>query len=263
MITATFEQYPAADFARPETGPTMTRLTAVELRKMVDTRAGFWLLAAGGLIGAAGVAIAVLPATASNPSLDSIFTSSSAATRSLLALLGILTVTSEWKQRTALTTFTQVPVRGLVVTAKLAAAICLSGLFLLVSLLLALIGNLLVPALQQSGGNWSLPIATLGAALLAGVLSAVMGVAFGMVLLNTAPAIVTYLLLPSIVAAVLALVPGLSTTGNWLSMSNVTGTALATHAGPETWAHLLAASLLWVALPLVLGTWRMLHAEVK
>lgn len=44
-----------------------------------------------------------------------------------MPVVGILLVTSEWSQRTAITTFTLVPQHGRVLTAKLLAALVLSA----------------------------------------------------------------------------------------------------------------------------------------
>ena len=80
-----------------------SRLVRVELRKMADTRAGFWLLIAIGLITAA--IIGDLPALAARrPATFLNFMGATATPQGfLLPVLGILLVTSEWGQRTALT----------------------------------------------------------------------------------------------------------------------------------------------------------------
>jgi ABC-2 type transport system permease protein len=103
-------------------GPTLGRLVAVELRKMIDTRAGFWLLVSNALIAVASVVVRLIWSPAEEQTLAHFFSATVEATSVLLPVLGILAVTSEWSQRTALTTFTLVPRRERVIAAKLVRA---------------------------------------------------------------------------------------------------------------------------------------------
>ena len=91
--------------------PTFPRLTLVELRKMVDTRAGFWLQ----LI-VAGLTLTVVTLFCIFGDTDELifrdmFALAVFPASLLLPIVGILLVTSEWTQRTALITFTLVPKR--------------------------------------------------------------------------------------------------------------------------------------------------------
>src|SRR4051794_1951038 len=99
----------------------MPRLTLVELRKLADTRSGLWLLIVIGLA-AAGTAVIMLAAAPDDQqTFQALFTFGAVPAAVLLPVLGILSMTSEWSQRTALTTFTLTPARGRVVVAKLFA----------------------------------------------------------------------------------------------------------------------------------------------
>ena len=81
---------------------------------MVDTRAGKWLL---------GLTVLLASAASSRPDrrrgsmADSYLTAPSLASV-LLPVVGVLLVTSEWSQRTALLTFVMVPDRNRVALAK-------------------------------------------------------------------------------------------------------------------------------------------------
>src|SRR4029079_4926859 len=91
---------------RPDRGAgmTTTRLTAVELRKATDTRAGFWLqLTTAGFTLAAVVILLVI--SARHPTLADVLSVAVQPAGVLLPIVGILLVTSEWSQRTALITF--------------------------------------------------------------------------------------------------------------------------------------------------------------
>jgi ABC-2 type transport system permease protein len=116
----------APRLAGADSRPRITRLTAVELRKMTDTRAGFWLLATIGLLYAALAVIMLFAADPADLTFRNLFQLMMIPSGVLLPVLGILAVTSEWTQRTALTTFTLVPERSRVAVAKLLAAVALA-----------------------------------------------------------------------------------------------------------------------------------------
>ena len=91
-----------------------TRLVGIELRKMVDTRAGMWMLVVMATIGfliAGGLVIWGQGGEdhAFSTFLGFIFM----PMVMLLPIMGIMSATQEWSQRTGLATFTLVPRRGL------------------------------------------------------------------------------------------------------------------------------------------------------
>src|SRR4051794_12207545 len=136
--------------------PTFGRLTLVELRKMVDTRAGFWLqLIVAGLMLVA-VTLFCLFGETQDLILRDMFALAVFPAGLLLPIVGILLVTSEWTQRTALITFTLVPRRMRLMAAKLAAGVVLGVIAVVVALVVAIVAILAV------GGGW-----TMGAAVFA------------------------------------------------------------------------------------------------
>ena len=240
-----------------------TRLVRVEIRKMVDTRAGLWLLIAIGAITALVVVLALINARSEERTYQTFLAASAIPESFLLPVLGIMLVTGEWGQRTAMTTFALVPRRGRVVAAKLGAAIVLGlgaiALALALAALAALVGG--------AGDPWrDITAAYLGQAVLRQLLVVLMGFGFGLLLRNTPAAIVVYFALSMrIVFGLLSafwksaqpvwdwIDPG--TTQDPLSTPGaMTGTA---------WAHLAVASLIWIAVPLAVGWWRMSRVEVK
>src|SRR3954452_22362380 len=76
--------------------PGLARLTRVELRKMYDTRAGFWLLFSGVLLCVATALITVLSGSDDTHNLSTTFNTSAQAINVLVPIVGILLVTSEW-----------------------------------------------------------------------------------------------------------------------------------------------------------------------
>src|SRR6478672_3653848 len=112
--------------ARTFSRPGLRRLTMVELRKMVDTRAGFWLQLS---VLALTVLVVVLSAVLGHNddhTLADFLKNSVQPASVLLPIVGILLVTSEWSQNTTLTTFALVPQRSRVIAAKVLASLVLS-----------------------------------------------------------------------------------------------------------------------------------------
>jgi hypothetical protein len=132
--------HPAPVVSRSHERPGLARLTAVELRKMTDTRAGFWLQLAVVLLTVAVVAVVCLFGNAQDQTLRGMLSIAVAPASVLLPIVGILLVTSEWSQRTGMMTFALVPRRGRVVAAKLLASIVLSLVALALCVVVAVVG---------------------------------------------------------------------------------------------------------------------------
>ena len=102
-----------------------TTLLDVERRKLTDTRSGRGLLAA-----TVAAAAAVLVWKVTHAEIETSFDNYSAGVATMVAfltpLIALLAMTSEWTQRTALTTFTLAPRRFPVLAAKYVAAVLLS-----------------------------------------------------------------------------------------------------------------------------------------
>jgi ABC-type transport system involved in multi-copper enzyme maturation permease subunit len=108
-------------------GIPFSRLLRIEWGKATDTRAARWLL-----VLAAASTIGVLLAPMLRPSsVDQTYTSylgfAAVGLTILLPVVSILTLTSEWSQRTVLTTFTQEPRRTRVINAKVTVSLLLAG----------------------------------------------------------------------------------------------------------------------------------------
>jgi hypothetical protein len=240
----------------------LVRLTTVELRKLADTRAGLWLLIVIGLGAAATAAILLAAAPEAEQTFSGFFMFGLLPAGVLLPVLGILSMTSEWSQRTALTTFALVPNRGRVIAAKLAAAVIIAIAATVATAGIAAVGNLIAIALDGAGG-WSIGAAALGQAALLQVIFVLMGSAFGALLLNSPLAIVVYFALPTLWTVLGEMVRWLHDAAQWLDL-NVTSAAL-TEPGMTSgqWARLGTSVALWVLVPLVTGTVRVLRREVS
>jgi len=244
----------------PLTRPGLGRLTRVELRKMVDTRAGFWLLFTVGALTVIAVILLMLVGNAEDHDLRDMLSVAVAPSSILLPVVGILLVSSEWSQRTALITFTLVPHRPRVLGAKLAAAVVLSIVALVFCLVIAVLGTAIsAPGLAHS---WSLPVGFLFQVALFLVTSLITGVAFGALFLSSAPAIVLSFVLPLGWAA-LGSIRWFNDAAQWLDTTRTTAHMAERTLSGDEWAKFGTSMALWLVLPLAIGLFRIAKGEIR
>jgi ABC-2 type transport system permease protein len=240
--------------------PGLARLTYVELRKMTDTRAGFWLQLL--VVGLTVVAIVALSLTGSDAdrTLQTQFEVAVQPSSLLLPIIGILLVSSEWSQRTGMITFSLVPNRMRVMAAKLLAGVVVAVIALAGSLAIAALGAAF--SAPDTAGAWSLPGEIFGQTAFVLVTGMLGGIAVGALLLASAPGIVFYFAAPLGFAAFVSL-PFLRDTAPWVdsvrSMAPLTEEAL---SGTE-WARVGTTLTLWLLLPLLIGLWRVHRGEIR
>jgi ABC-2 type transport system permease protein len=240
--------------------PSLARLIRVELRKMTDTRSGFWLqLAVLGLT-ALTVVIVALAGHESDHSLREMLSAAIQPASILLPVAGILLVTQEWSQRTGLITFALVPDRRRVIAAKLGAGVVLALAAALVAIVFSAIGT--AATSPDIPNAWSLPVGLLGQDLLNVVTSMITGVAFGAALLASAPAIVLYFGLPAVWSA-LGTISFMQGIANWLDASQTLSPLTEEVLTGKQWAQALATLVLWMLVPLAIGVWRVARSEVR
>jgi ABC-2 type transport system permease protein len=259
--------------ANPTSGPTSTldisstskvplsRLIKVEMRKMVDTRAGLWLIIAIVAITALITIIFFFAASDDERTFINYMGIMATPQGFLLPVLGILLITQEWSQRTGMVTFTLEPHRAKVITAKVVAAL----LFGLAAVLLAIVFATLATAVSGAPGAWqNIGVDDFAKFTLLQVTGVLQGLAFGLIFLNSAAAIVTYFVVPIAFSIVASIWAALSDIQPWVDLGTsqqplFSGQSL---SGDE-WAQLATGTLIWVVLPFVIGLWRVLRAEVK
>src|SRR5215210_2160430 len=111
----------AIDTNRP--GVPLGRLVKVELRKMFDTRSGFWLMMSIAIVATLATIGCILFVPDRNLEYSVFGAAVGFPMAILLPVIAVLAVTGEWSQRTGLITFTLAPHRGQVILAKALAAI--------------------------------------------------------------------------------------------------------------------------------------------
>jgi hypothetical protein len=239
--------------------PGLGRLIAVELRKMVDTRAGFWLQVATVAITVVAVLVRSAVGDAADHTFASVLTVGLFPAAVLLPIAGILLVTSEWSQRTGMITFALVPVRSRVLGAKLVASLVLALAMLVMSLGVVAVG--VVVASPGVDRTWSDVVPLIGQSAVYLTTGMIVGVAFGAVLLASAPAIVVLFALPITWTAVASL-SFFADSAPWLDTRLALGPFTREVVNATQWAHAGAALALWMLLPLLIGTWRITRREV-
>lgn len=247
----------------------LSRLVGVELRKAIDTRAGFWF--ATSIVGlvCAVLLIYTLAAPDGSKNLDDMLPIAGGVLGYFLPILIIMLVTSEQSQRNGLVTFTLEPQRSRVVAAKFLAGIGLGAVVMVLAALLSVVFTGLGAA---TGGSpdWSVDGNLLfNGFVLANLIGIFVGFAIAMLLMNTPAGIVVYfaysLILPIAAGVLSALSSGFEKVAPWIEFNTAQAPLLTGDFQPsgEEWAQFATAGFLWLVVPLVLGTLRLLRIEFK
>lgn len=242
------------------TAPRMPRLTAVELRKMIDTRSGFWLQVTVVAITVLAVVILDLVGHQSDQTLRSMLNLAVQPASVLLPVMGVLLVTSEWSQRTTLITFSLVPHRSRVVAAKYAASVLLSLAALVVAFIVAIAGTAI--AAPNVADVWALPIGLLAQIVVVLTTGMMGGVAFGAVALASAPAIVALFVMP-VVTGALGAIHALDGVARWTDPTHTLAPMTEHVMSATEWAQAGTTLALWLMLPMLIGLWRIARSEVS
>jgi ABC-2 type transport system permease protein len=250
-----------------------TRQVGVELRKMVDTRAGLWLMITIAVMTALFVVLLFIFGDSGATDQRTFFNflgTTSTPQGFLLPVLGILLVTSEWSQRTALVTFTLTPRRGFVIAAKTVAALVIGLVAMAVAMGFAAIAAVIADAPGAFDGFGASDIASFALVQALGVLQ---GLAFGLLFLNSAVAIVVFFVVPIVFNVLVNLISWLRDAAPWIDLNTAqtpfigidtqTGQPIDTAIDAEAWAHLATAVGIWIVLPIAIGMWRVFRSEAK
>lgn len=245
------------------------RLLRSELRKSIDTRAGRWTIVMTVLFAAAVMLLQVVALTTEGlpVRLGTMLQSTPYTTGVLLPVVGILLVTGEWSQRTAVVTFVVEPRRGRVLLAKALAGVVIALVVAALVLLVAVVCNLLAALLSGDPASWDLGGVSLPGYAVVQVVSMLSGFALAALLLNSAAAVVVFfvysLVLPPVFGLSSFLLDWVRELRPWTDFAASREGLLTWSLEGEEWAHLATSGGLWLLLPLVLGVVRVLRAEVK
>ncbi len=251
----------------PLPGIPLSRVVAVELRKMLDTRSGFWLTISIAITATLATAAVVVFGSAEDLTYDTFAAAVGVPMAVLLPVIAILSVTSEWSQRSGLTTFAMVPSRGRVILAKALATVLVGVLSMLVAAAVGAFGNLLGTRLAATDTTWDLSVTRLSLVTLAQVLGMMVGFALGVLLRNSAAAIVTYFVYAFVAPSLFAV---LGTYQEWfrdihpyVDFNNSSTQLYGTVPDTTLWAQIAVSGLIWLGLPLAAGLITLKRAEVR
>lgn len=245
----------------------MTRIVGVELRKMFDTRSGFWLMV--GIAITALIATGAVIAFGSDASLtyNNFAAAIGVPMTILLPVVAILSVTGEWSQRAGLTTFTLVPHRGRVIRAKLADTLLVGVASMVVALAIGAVGNLLASTLVGVPTVWDLSTTEILYIVGADLIGMTVGFMLGVVTRNSAAAIVAYFVywfvIPTLTSVLAASQHWFEKAQGWVDFSFNQNRLYDGGFSAQDWTQLAVTGAVWLALPLAFGLWRVLRAEVK
>ena len=265
LPATTTEAAPVRRTAQPI--PT-TRLVTVELRKMFNTRSGFWMLVSIGVLSVIAAGSVLIFAPDSDVTYESFARASGFPMSVILPLIAILAVTSEWSQRSGLTTFTLVPSRGRVIGAKAIATVLVGLGSVAVAFAVGALANVAGSALAGVDTVWDISMSTAPQMVLGNLVGMAIGFTLGVVLRNSTAAIVGYFVVSLVMPGILVL---LAQVRSWFADMqpwidwNETQVALfegAMDTGEE-WAMLASTTMIWIVIPLVVGLLSLRRSEVK
>jgi hypothetical protein len=245
----------------------MPRIVGVELRKMFDTRAGFWLMTSIGIAAVLATAATLLFAPDDQLTQDSFSAAIGFPMAVILPMVAILSVTSEWSQRSGLTTFTLVPHRGRVITAKVLATLVVAVGSMVLALAVGALGTVAGSAIAGVDTVWDLSPLSFVLIVLGNVLGMLAGFMLGVVLRNSAGAIVGYFVmsfvLPTLFMVLANAQAWFKDVWPWVDFNYAQGALFNGDPSAAEWAHLGITGLAWLVVPLAVGLRLVLRSEVK
>ena len=267
--TMTPESAPArvARSMTPHAPIPMTRIIGVELRKMFDTRSGFWLMASIVIANLLATGAVILFAGESDQTYGSYAASIGFPMAIILPMIAVLSVTSEWSQRSGLTTFTLVPNRGRVILAKGIGAVLVGVVSMGVAFAVGALGNLLGTAITGNDLVWDMPLTLCATIVLGNVLGLLVGFMLGVVIRNSAGAIVGYFVysfvLPTLSMLLAQSQEWFEKLQPWVDFNFAQSRLFDTGMTSENWAQLGVSSIVWLVVPLAVGLALLMRSEVK
>jgi ABC-2 type transport system permease protein len=263
-------QAPAASARQGRAVPApipFTRILRVELQKMFDTRSGFWLMwsiVISALLATASV-IAFAPESAQT--YDNFGAAIGFPMVVILPVIAILSVTSEWSQRSGLTTFTLVPHRGRVLRAKLTLSVLVGAASIVVALGIGALGNLVGATIAGIDPVWDISLEQAASIVLANVLGLVFGFMLGVLIRNSPGALVAYFVSYFVMAPLAEILAAtqdwFADARPWVDFNYTQGTLFEGNLTGEQWVQLGVTSVLWILVPLVVGLLLTRRSEVK
>jgi hypothetical protein len=245
----------------------MGRIITTELRKMFDTRSGFWLMASIGILAVLASAAVIGFSSDAGMTYDAFATAVGYPMTVVLPIIAVLSVTSEWSQRSGLTTFTLVPHRGRIITAKAIACVGVAVATIPLAFAVGALGNVIGTSIAGIEPVWDLTVMNMATIALANVLGLLVGFTLGVLIRSSAGAIVGYFVYSFVLPALTVLLAGSQAWFRdlqpWLDFKFAQGTLIDGTLTTQQWQHLGVTSAIWLVIPLCVGLALVVRAEVK
>jgi ABC-2 type transport system permease protein len=245
----------------------LSRVVRVELRKMFDTRSGFWLIASIGITGLIATIATIAFAPDQNLTYYNFAKAVGFPITVILPMVALLSISSEWSQRSGLTTFTYVSNRRRVILAKTLSAVTIAIASMMFAFAAGAIGNLIGSTIAGTSPVWDLSVGHAITIVLGNLVSLAIGTMLGMVLLSSAGGLVTYfvlvLLLPNLTTLLAASQAWFKDLQPWVDLPFAqTFLFEGMHTGAQ-WAHIATTVAIWIVVPGFFGLRRVMRSEVK
>jgi ABC-2 type transport system permease protein len=247
----------------------LTRVTQVELRKMFNTRSGFWLIASIAISAVLASVGVILWAADDELTYSTFATAIRFPVVIILPLIAVLAVTSEWSQRTGLTTFTLIPHRSRIIMAKAVASVLIAVAAMVLTFAVGALGNLASAAATGTALVWDVTLTQCLYYVLGMVLSLLTGFMLGVLIRTSTGAIVAYFVLTFVLPTICGLFAEsqrwfrdlqpwvdiqFAQSGLFVFEGALTG---------EQWANIAFTAVTWLFVPMAVGLAFVTRAEVK
>ncbi len=234
---------------------------------MFDTRSGFWLMASVGILAGVATGAVIIWAGDLDITYDTFASAFGIPMTVILPVIAMLSVTSEWSQRTGLATFTFVPRRGRVIAAKAVCTLGIGVVSMLVAAAIGAVGNLLGASINGVDAVWNLSILQFTMITLATVLNMFIGFMLGLLVRNSSAAIVAYFVYQFVLSGLTVLLAStqqwFADLQPWVDFNFSQGELFNTIPSAEQWAQLGVSGFFWLLLPLLVGLRLVMRTEVK
>src|SRR3954449_7660605 len=244
----------------------LSRVVRVELRKMFDTRSGFWLIASIGITGLLATIATVVFAPDDQLTYYRFAEAVGYPISVILPMVALLSITSEWSQRSGLTTFTYVPNRRRVMLAKTTSSVLIAVASMVFAFAAGAIGNVAGSRIAGVSTVWDLSVGHALTIVLGNLVSMSIGTMLGMLLRSSAGGLVMYFVLVLLVPNLTSL---LATSQDWFKhlqpWVDMPFAQTALFEGMKTgsdWAHIATSFALWILVPGYFGLRRVMRSEV-
>ncbi len=267
-MTTTTTAPPAAAQHRDAIAPiALNRIVQVELRKMFDTRSGFWLMSSIVIVALITMVATILFAPDADMTYYTFARAIGFPMTVVLPMVAILAITGEWSQRTGLATFTMVPHRSRVLVAKTVSSVVVGVSAMLFAFLVGTIGNLVGTAVAGTDAVWDVSVAEGANIVLGSMLCLLTGTMLGMLVRSSPGALVSYfvvtLLLPTVASILATSEKAFAEVQPWVDANYARSFLFEGTLTGEQWAHVAVTSAVWLVAPALLGLRLVLRSEVK